>query len=53
MGSGSSSVEARPATHGVPETVTIGRSLPISSSPSAAVAALSSVMAAASPSGLW
>src|SRR4051794_27092185 len=33
VGSGSASVEARPGTHGVPDTVTIGRSLPMSSSP--------------------
>ena len=51
VGSGSASVEARPGTQGVPETVTIGRSLPMSASPSAAIAALSSVMAAASASG--
>ena len=31
VGSGSASVEARPGTQGVPETVTIGRPLPVSS----------------------
>ena len=52
VGSGSASVEARPGTHGVPETVTSGRSLPTSSSPSAARAALSSATARARASGL-
>ena len=33
VGSGSASVETRPGTQGVPETVTKGRSLPTSSSP--------------------
>ncbi len=33
VGSGSASVEGRPGTQGVPETVAIGRSVPTSSSP--------------------
>ncbi len=52
MGNGSSSVEARPGTHGVPETATKGRSLPTSASPSVASAAVSSAMACARASGL-
>jgi hypothetical protein len=52
MGSGSASVACLPATHGVPETVTIGRRLPTSSAPDAPIAALSTVMAAESPEGL-
>ena len=51
VGSGSASVEARPGTHGVPDTVTIGRSLPMSSSPKAAMAAPSSATACARTSG--
>src|SRR5258708_2486480 len=42
VGSGSASVETRPGARGVPETVTKGRSLPTSSSPRVARAALSS-----------
>ena len=52
VGSGSASVEMRPGTYGVPETVTKGRSLPMSSSPRAARAALSSATACARASAL-
>ena len=52
VGSGSASVEARPGTPGVPETVTNGRSLPVSSSPSAARAAHSSATDRATASAL-
>ena len=47
VGCGSASVETRPGTYGVPETVTKGRSLPTSSSPRAARAAPSSATACA------
>ncbi|GAA3248230.1 hypothetical protein [Nonomuraea helvata] len=51
VGAGSASVEGRPGTQGVPETVTIGRPLPSNSSPRAASAAPSSAIdrARASP----
>ena len=52
VGNGSASVETRPGTDGVPETVTKGRSLPTSSSPRAVRAALSSATACARASGL-
>jgi hypothetical protein len=45
-------VERRPGARGVPETVTKGRSLPASSSPRVARAALSSATAFARASGL-
>ena len=52
VGTGSASVEGRPGTWGVPDAVTNGRSLPTSSSPRAARAALSSSTSFAITSGL-